>query len=252
MSKKFGQRELKNRDLIAKAQKGDENARDEVVRLNMKLVQKIAGRYINKTDEYEDILQIGYMALIKAVDRFDLSKGTHFSTFAYRTVSGEILNYFRDFAFLIKKKKTSNFMYKKIQDFQFHYFELNGEYPTTKQIAEHIGTTVEEVEFTINENQPLCYLSDTRNNDFSDDKAMTIEESLELKSIGYDDFNEVILKETIKTILTEEEIILFNYNLNDLDKKTISKLLGKPEYKVRKEIRNIKNKLQRYFLNYGF
>lgn len=86
-----------NAELLALyKQTGDLQVRNAIVEQNMRLAEGIAARYAGKGVEYEDLLQVAYMALIGAIERFDPSRGFQFSTFAAPTMIGEIKNYFRD------------------------------------------------------------------------------------------------------------------------------------------------------------
>jgi DNA-directed RNA polymerase specialized sigma24 family protein len=70
--------------------------RDELVRLHLPLVEHFARRFLNRGEPYDDLLQVGTIGLIKAVDRFDLERGVEFSTYATPTIVGEIKRHFRD------------------------------------------------------------------------------------------------------------------------------------------------------------
>ena len=82
--------------LLKRAKKGDSNAKNELVENNMGLVYSIAGRFLNRGCEPEDIIQIGAVGLIKAVKKFDLSFGVQFSTYAVPLIIGEIKKFIRD------------------------------------------------------------------------------------------------------------------------------------------------------------
>lgn len=84
------------RSLIARAQAGDESAREAVVRANLRLVWSVVARFRGRGVEDEDLFQIGCLGLLRAVERFDLSLGTRFSTYAVPLIIGEIRRFFRD------------------------------------------------------------------------------------------------------------------------------------------------------------
>ncbi|NEO27545.1 MAG: sigma-70 family RNA polymerase sigma factor, partial [Kamptonema sp. SIO4C4] len=71
--------------------------RNKIVQLNIGLVRKEAHHWVNQCNEsYEDLLQVGCLGLIRAIERFDLSKGNAFSSFAIPYIRGEIQHYLRD------------------------------------------------------------------------------------------------------------------------------------------------------------
>ncbi|MCF3122298.1 MULTISPECIES: RNA polymerase sigma factor SigF [Streptomyces] len=71
-------------------------ARNTLIEMNMSLVRYAAGRFRHRADEMEDIVQVGMIGLIKAIDRFELSRDTQFATFAVPYITGEIKRFFRD------------------------------------------------------------------------------------------------------------------------------------------------------------
>ncbi|MEU8686828.1 sigma-70 family RNA polymerase sigma factor, partial [Streptomyces sp. NPDC048611] len=71
-------------------------ARNTLIEMNISMVRYVARRYRNRGDDMEDIVQVGTIGLIKAIDRFDLSREVEFSTFAVPYILGEIKRFFRD------------------------------------------------------------------------------------------------------------------------------------------------------------
>ena len=80
----------------------DVNLRNEIVEHYLYVVDILVKKYLNRGVEYEDLYQVGCMALIMAVERFDPSKGFEFSSFATPTIIGEIKRYFRDKGWAVK------------------------------------------------------------------------------------------------------------------------------------------------------
>lgn len=93
------------REYLEKAANGDLDARGVLIERNLRLVSHICKKYYAKTNDTDDLISIGTIGLIKAVDSFDYSKGTRFSTYASRCVENEILMYFRSL------KKQNNEMF---------------------------------------------------------------------------------------------------------------------------------------------
>ena len=76
--------------------------RDELVRLHLPLVEHFARRFRNRGEPFDDLLQVGTIGLIKAIDRFDPERGVEFSTYATPTIVGEIKRHFRDRGWAIR------------------------------------------------------------------------------------------------------------------------------------------------------
>ena len=80
----------------------DERLRDRLVAMHQNLVRFLAGKFANRGEPLEDLVQVGSIGLINAVDRYDADRGTKFSTYATPTIVGEIRRYFRDKAWSLK------------------------------------------------------------------------------------------------------------------------------------------------------
>jgi RNA polymerase sigma-B factor len=84
------------------AETRDRGLRDELVEIHLGLALQLARRFANRGESYDDLSQVASIALIKAVDRFDPERGVEFSTFATRTVIGELKRHFRDKGWAIR------------------------------------------------------------------------------------------------------------------------------------------------------
>lgn len=119
--------------------------RNEIVEKNYYIAQILAKKMVGRGVEYDDLLQVASMALIKAVERFDPSKGLQFSTFATPSILGELKNYFRDKSRTIRLGRKNG---AKILQVRKAAGELTNELfraPTVTEIAERTGLTEEEV-----------------------------------------------------------------------------------------------------------
>ncbi|MEG1646966.1 MAG: sigma-70 family RNA polymerase sigma factor [Clostridia bacterium] len=87
---------LETIEFIKKAQAGDESAKTKLIEHNTPLIKSIIRRYRNCKVEYEDLMQLGVMGLVKAINNFDLSYEVHFSTYAVPMITGEIKRFIRD------------------------------------------------------------------------------------------------------------------------------------------------------------
>ena len=94
------------REYLSRMAQGDLDARAVLIERNLRLVSHICKKYYSKTNDNEDLISIGTIGLIKAVDSFDYTKGTRLSTYASRCVENEILMYFRS----LKKQNGEIFM----------------------------------------------------------------------------------------------------------------------------------------------
>ncbi|HSK46402.1 MAG TPA: sigma-70 family RNA polymerase sigma factor, partial [Coriobacteriia bacterium] len=81
---------------------GDEDARDELITMYLNLVKYLASRFRNRGEPVDDLVQVGTIGLIKAIDRFDIERQVEFTTYATPTIVGELKRYFRDKGWAIK------------------------------------------------------------------------------------------------------------------------------------------------------
>lgn len=127
-----------NNELIHRFKQGDARAGDELVERNMGLVYSIAGKMANGRYETEDIVQIGAMGLVKAVNRFDDAYGVRFSTYAVPMIIGEIKRFFRDDG-AIKVSRSLKEVYIRGRRAEERLRERLGRNPTMAEIAKEVG-----------------------------------------------------------------------------------------------------------------
>ena len=86
----------RNQELLRRAKEGDSDAEAALVEENLGLVRKVARRFLDRGTEYEDLVQIGTIGMIKAIRSFSEERGTVFSTYAVPLIIGEIRRHLRD------------------------------------------------------------------------------------------------------------------------------------------------------------
>ena len=131
-------------DLFKKYQSGDKNAKELLVNGNLKLVLKILKSFQNKTDNMDDLFQIGCIGLIKAIDNFDLSHEVKFSTYAVPMILGEIKRYIRDNNGVRISRSIKESAYK-ILKFKDEFIVEHNREPKTDEIAKYFEISEYEV-----------------------------------------------------------------------------------------------------------
>ena len=124
---------------------GDEEARRLVIERMMPLVRTLARRYVNRGEPLEDLVQVGSVGLIKAVDRFDISRELRFSTFAVPTILGEIKRHFRDHAWSIRVSRRIQELNAKVAREADRLSTRLGRSPTIEELAAATESNVEDV-----------------------------------------------------------------------------------------------------------
>jgi RNA polymerase sigma-B factor len=131
--------------LAAYQQNGDQAAREALIERFLPLARQLARRYERQDEPLDDLLQVASMGLVKAVDRFDPSRGTAFSSFAVPTILGELKRYFRDVGWAVHVPRG---MQERALEVNRAVSELSrnlGRSPTPAEIAAATEFTHEEV-----------------------------------------------------------------------------------------------------------
>jgi RNA polymerase sigma-B factor len=124
---------------------GDEAARDQLVEQMLPLVRRIALRYANRGQDLDDLIQVGSVGLLKAIDRFQFGRGTRLATYAEPTILGEIKRHFRDHGWMVRPPRDLQELHAKVSRAHDDLPTQLKRSPTIAEIAEHIGVSVEDV-----------------------------------------------------------------------------------------------------------
>lgn len=130
--------------LLQKAQRGDKQAKEQLVRENQALVWSIVKRYTGRGTEAEDLFQLGSIGLLKAIQGFDCAYGTKFSTYAVPKIAGEIRRFLRDDG-TIKISRTIKELGYRISTARQTLHQTLQRSPTVSELAEFLDVTPEEI-----------------------------------------------------------------------------------------------------------
>jgi RNA polymerase sigma-B factor len=136
----------KARELLSEyALTRESQLKDELVTQHLNLVRYLAGKFSNRGENLEDLIQVGCLGLIKAIERFDPERGTEFTTYATPTIVGEIKRHFRDKGWAIKVPR-------RLQEFNASVAKTTeeltanlGRVPTAEELAKKLGVSAEDV-----------------------------------------------------------------------------------------------------------
>jgi RNA polymerase sigma-B factor len=124
---------------------GDQHAREELVERFLPLARKLARRYTGAREPFEDLFQVASLGLVKAIDRFDTSRGTAFSSFAVPTILGELKRYFRDLGWSVHVPRGAQEQALEVEAAQQKLTARAGRAPSTQELAEYLEISVEDV-----------------------------------------------------------------------------------------------------------
>ena len=225
--------------------------RNALVEDHLYMVDILIRKYLNKGVDYDDLYQVGALALVNAVERFDPSKGYEFSSFATPTILGEIKKYFRDKEWSLKVPRRMKEIAAKVQDVQDDLHLKLARKPTIAEIAEATGFTEEQIVEAIES----AHAYNAYSLDQSFDEAGEDGESAFLeKYTGFEEsgYKQVELSEIIHSVLdkmSEQDKYIFRerfiYNRSQADiadtigvsQMTISRAEKKIIEKFRKELK---------------
>ena len=136
------------RELFVQIKKGNEEAREEYIKGNLRLVLSVIKRFASSNENADDLFQIGCVGLMKAVDNFDPDREVKFSTYAVPMIIGEIRRYLRDNNSIRVSRSLRDTAYKAIYAKE-GYLKRNMKEPTVQEIAEEIGIAKEDIVFAL-------------------------------------------------------------------------------------------------------
>ncbi|MDC5697602.1 sigma-70 family RNA polymerase sigma factor [Intrasporangium calvum] len=142
--------DARTRELIATVLSSSSSAErqaalDEAARLHMPLARALARRYAGRGLEREDLEQVAFLALLKAVHRFDLAQATEFGAYATPTITGELRRHFRDHGWLVRPPRELQERRQLVAAAQSRLTQLLGHEPDETELAADLGIGVEEV-----------------------------------------------------------------------------------------------------------
>ena len=126
-------------------QHGDRSAREELVRRFQPLARSLARRYHGSREPFEDLTQVAYLGLLKAIDRFDPSRGNRFAAFAVPTITGELRRYLRDTTWAVHVPRGAQERTLEVEQVIAQLTSRLGRSPTVGEIAQYLERDHEEV-----------------------------------------------------------------------------------------------------------
>lgn len=187
---------------------------------NIGLVHSVAKRFLGRGTDYEDLVQIGSIGLIKAVNNFDESLGFKFSTYAVPMIMGEIKRYLRDDG-LVKVSRTIKENAGKIGFAKEKLNKKLGRSPTLSELSKETGLSVEEIADAIDATRPTESLYERHDDDdnFVIDKIKANEEEEEQT------VNRIFVKELLDTLDNRsKKVILLRYFKEETQQQIADKL----------------------------
>ncbi len=139
-------RRAHTKELFAKLRESqDPGVRDELAKLHLPLVEYLAKRFKDRGEPLDDLIQVGSVGLLKAIDRFDLEREVEFSTYATPTIVGELKRYFRDKGWAVRVPRRLQELSLRLNKVVAQLTQELGRSPTVQEIAKYASVSEEEV-----------------------------------------------------------------------------------------------------------
>jgi RNA polymerase sigma-B factor len=184
---------------------GDESARDQIVEQFMPLVRKIASRYAGRGEPMEDLVQVGSIGLVLAIERFDVERGVKFTTYAVPTIVGEIQRHFRDRAWAVHvPRRMKELSLKLARTIEAATGDL-GRAPTIAELAADTGLEEEEVVEALETYHAYSTRSLSQPLGLGDSDEGTVEDLFGAPEEGYDEVEHAVLLESGLAALDDRE-----------------------------------------------
>jgi RNA polymerase sigma-B factor len=224
---------------------GDREARDELISRFLPLARKLARRYAQSSEPYDDLVQVASLGLVKAVERFDPQRGFAFSSFAVPTIMGELKRYFRDTAWALHVDRGAQERARKISDAQQKLSSRSGRIPTVAELAQYLELSHEEILEGLQTAEAFGAVSLDAPMPGEDD-----EEATRLDTIGTQDERlarvdeEATIFAAARGLPSQEREILFLRFSQDLTQSEIAERVGVSQMQVSRLLRRSLQRLR--------
>jgi len=226
----------KNQVLLQKASQGDEKATEELMTFNLGLVRSIALKFKDRGVEYEDLVQIGSIGMLKAIRSFDLEKGTVFSTYAVPLIIGEIRRFIRDDG-LIKVSRVYKQQGAQLMREREKFIMENGCEPHIDELARACGMSPQEAALALDATAAVGSLSASIN---GEDDGFTLESTLcEEKNEIDAKIEHIALTQAISSLPPLWRKIVSLRYLKEYSQQATAKILGLTQVKISREEKKI-------------
>ena len=233
--------ESEKTELLRKAQGGDTAARDKLILGNLRLVLSVVQRFSNRSENMDDLFQVGVIGLIKAIDNFNLELDVKFSTYAVPMCIGEIRRYLRDDNPLRVSRSMRDTAYKAMQIKERLTNEL-GYAPDVERIAKELGIKKSEVVIALEAIVDPVSLYDTVYSDGGD--TIYVLDQLGDNSSDSDWVDEIMIKDELKNLSEREHKILYMRFMQGKTQTEAAKEIGISQAQISRLEKNVINRIK--------
>ncbi len=231
-------------DLFKKYQSGDIKAKDFLIKGNLKLVLSILKKYNNRTDNMDDLFQVGCIGLIKAIDNFDLNHEVKFSTYAVPMILGEVKRYLRDNSAIRVTRSLKDIAYKGLKAKEILTNQLNKE-PTNQEIAQMLDISEEDLTQAFEAVKDTISMSEPIYNDGGDTIYLSEQLADNKDKLGLD--TKLMLKEALNNLKAKEKYIIQKRYFEGITQMELSMEIGISQAQISRIEKNGLDNMKKMF-----
>jgi RNA polymerase sigma-B factor len=205
-----------------------ETLRDELVVAHLNLVRFLAVKFANRGEPLDDLVQVGTVGLLKAIDRFEIDRGVEFTTYATPTIVGEIKRYFRDKGWAVKVPRRLQELNLAVNRASDKLAIELGRSPTVGELATHLNATEEEILEAQELGQAYNLLSlDSEVSGETEKKSQTLADTVGVNDAGLELLEDRANLERAFNVLTgRERVIIYLRFYESVSQTEIAKRLN--------------------------
>ncbi|MEE8704144.1 MAG: SigB/SigF/SigG family RNA polymerase sigma factor [Olsenella sp.] len=225
-------------------EEGDEQAREQLIVNHLNLVRFLASKFKNRGESLEDLVQVGTIGLIKAIDRFDPSRGLEFTTYATPTIMGEIKRHFRDKGWSVRVPRRLQELSAKVNQATDELTNELQRSPSVEEIAERVGASVDEVLEAMESSSAYSSVplegggTDDEDAPSVIDRYATVDQDLAASD------DRIVLEDAIKDFSPREQEVIKMRFIDGLTQVEIAERLGISQVQVSRLLRRTLKKVQ--------
>lgn len=193
-------------ELLKRVKEGDKAARERLIQGNLRLVLSVIQRFHNRGENADDLFQVGCIGLIKSIDRFDITQGVKFSTYAVPMIIGELRRYLRDNSAIRVSRSMRDTAYKALQAKEA-FIKRNQREPTITELAKEMELPEEDIIFALDSIMDPVSLFEPVFND-GGDTICVMDQVGDTKNTDEQWLEKIALKEAIDKLSDREKHIL--------------------------------------------
>jgi RNA polymerase sigma-B factor len=215
-------------------ERGDRRAVEQILSINVKILNHIVGKYASSSNEsYEDLLQVGYVGMMKAVNGYRLDSEAKFSSYAYAMIEGEIKHHLRDTE-LVKRPRWARSLHARVSEATTRLTAELGRPPLIEEVASEVNVTPEGV----SELMKLFCDTDVVSLDAGEDEEVDVSA---IKSLRYETFSlpvedRIMLEQALESLTELQRKVVYLFFYKDLCQTEIGRKLGLSQRKTSRTV----------------